>query len=114
MRVRIMSVRFLPTALVLSGLIGVSEVTGCAPVETDVPLSAAARDGGGSENLQLERSLSRGPDNLKRHVLGDGTEYIEVMRGFQHATVVVVRDAGLQGHCVTHADEAVQLLGGQR
>ena len=114
MRVRMMSVRFFPIAPVLIGLIGLCQTAGCAPVETDVPLSVASRDGGASENLQLERSLSRGPHNLKRHVLGDGTEYVEVVQGFQHATVVVVRDAGLEKHCVTHADEALQLLGGQR
>jgi hypothetical protein len=113
MRVRIMSVRLSPDVLVLSGLIGVCQTAGCAPLELEVPVAATTADGGASRNLQLERSLSRGPQNLKHHVLGDGTEYVEVMRGFQHATVVVIGDAGLEGHCVTNADEALSLLGGR-
>lgn len=113
MRIRIMSVRSLLPTLIQIALTVLCQTAGCAPVETEAPAAAAGRDGGAPENLQLERSLSRGPQNLKRHVLGDGTEYVEVVRGFQHATVVVVGDAGLEGHCVTRADEALQLLGGR-
>ena len=94
-------------------LLGLCQTLACAPAESDAPrgsASVAVAPATPLDRAQVFRQLSRGPGNLRTHTLGDGGHFVEVVSGFQHATVVVATDAGVESHCVTSADEALRLL----
>jgi hypothetical protein len=98
-------------------LMGLCQTLACAsPESEDTPRgrgAAAVAPATPLDHAQVARALSRSPRDLRTHVLGDGTQFVEVVSGFQHATVVVATDAGVESHCVTSADEARKLLEGR-
>jgi len=112
MQVGINTVRLSMHALWMLGLLGLGQL-GCAPAEVDNPLPQSPADRSDPSHARLQRVLSRAPENLRLHALKDGTQYVEVVSGFQHATVVTISDAGVKTSCVTNADDAVRLLDGR-
>ena len=116
MRVPITSTRLCMPVLGAICLLALCQTLACAAPESEAPrgrASAAIAPATELDRAQVIRALSRGPRDLRTHALGDGTQFVEVVSGFQHATVVVATDAGIESHCVTSSDEALRLLEGR-
>lgn len=100
-------------AVVWTGcLLGIGQL-GCAPAgvdESDPPVTKPSSPESRATQARLEQLFSRSPKNLRVHALTDGSQYVEVVSGFRHATVVTVTDAGVKSHCVTSTDDALRLL----
>lgn len=56
------------------------------------------------------KSMSRAPANLQVREHADGGRHVHITGGFQHATVLVRGDAGVQRHCLTDVAEAMRLV----
>jgi hypothetical protein len=114
----------LRTIPLFSALIGLSS---CAPPEPEpaqlprsdadaslqsisADLRPARVDRLGARKL-LEEQLSHAPTNLHGIERDDGVQYVRVVNGFQHATMVVrTADGALEQHCVDDARAALRLL----
>ena len=83
----------------------------CEPVGLDGAIASADPADAGAAVARARVMLARTPENMRMHRLSDGTQLAEIVRGFQHATIVTKSDAGLERHCLTDPEEAVRVIG---